>query len=101
MWIDRSYVAVSIMRSDRRFTNPKLPLPVVRPWALLKQLVPRGHLRVTRILEFDPVGASAVRVIATVRRLRHDALEIVGAGDLEEVSATFRDVVHVQEPGRH
>jgi hypothetical protein len=55
-------------------------------WSPLEQLVLRGQLRIAQVRDLDPVGAPTVRVIATVRRLWHDALEIVRARDAEEVS---------------
>jgi serine/threonine protein kinase len=48
----------------------------------LEQFVPSGHLCVGGILDLDPVRAGPVRVIATVCRLGHDALEIVCARHL-------------------
>jgi hypothetical protein len=48
----------------------------------LKQLVTRGHLRVADVLDFDPVRARAIAVVAIVDRLRDGALKVVRAGNL-------------------
>jgi hypothetical protein len=78
-----------------------------RTAARLRPLAPRWRVRVARssacrgILDLAPVGARAVRMVATARELAHDALEVVRTRDLEEVPATCLDVVHIQQPRRH
>ena len=67
--------------------------------AALEEFV--ASMRVRGILDFQPAGARAPRMVATARKLAHDALEVVRARNLEEVSAALRNVVHVKEPGRH
>jgi hypothetical protein len=67
----------------------------------VEQFVARGHLRVRGILDLAPAGAPAVRMVRTRRELAHDALEVMGARDLEEVPPPSLDVVHIQEPRRH
>jgi len=50
----------------------------------LEEFVASGHLRVTGILDLEPVGACAVRMVATARELAHDAVKVVRARHLEK-----------------
>src|SRR3954447_19323398 len=49
--------------------------------------MPRGHLRVVGIFDLDPVGARAVAVIAAIRELAHNSLDVLRTRNLEEVPA--------------
>ena len=76
-------------------------MALARTCSALEEFVASGHLGVRRILDLAPVGARAVRMVATARELAHDALEVVRTRDLEEVPSPCLDVVHVQQPRRH
>jgi hypothetical protein len=74
---------------------------LARSCSTFEEFVAGGHLRVTGILDLDPVRARAIGMVATARELPHDALEVVRTGDLEEAPPACLDVVHVQQSRRH
>src|SRR5688500_9700113 len=69
-------------------------MELARPCPALEEFVARSHLSVRGILDLQPVGARAVRMVATARELGDDALEVVRTRDLEEIPPPPRDVVH-------
>jgi hypothetical protein len=73
-----------------RSIGPRLREPVRRS----KSLVARGHLRVSRIFNLQPVGAHAACMVATARELAHDALEVVRARDLDKIFPRAWMLVH-------
>jgi hypothetical protein len=67
--------------ADLRDTQHRTAL--ARTCSALEEFVASGHLGVRGILDLEPVGARAVRMVPTARELAHDALKIVRAGHRE------------------
>ena len=84
----------ALRQGEYRYGAPRA-LSVMPP--RLKQLAPPGPLRVLRISDLEPGGAS-VSTIGAVRPLRDNAFEIVLTRNVEEIDPTALDLLDQPNP---